>query len=256
MARVLVTGSAQGIGAETARQLIAQGHDVVLHARNSARAAAAREAVSGQADVVIGELTSVAQTTHLAAAAAATGPFDAIIHNAGIGGGAPQRVLTEDGLEQIFQVNVVAPYVLSALIPLAPRMVYLTSGLESDGVWVPEDLQWASRQWHGMQAYSDSKMHVSMLAFELASRNPELAINVVDPGWIKTQMGGPNAVDEVETGAATQVWLATSADPAATGTGRYWKHLAELTPNPVTQDPAARAVLLAELERLTGVGLT
>lgn len=255
MARVLVTGSAQGIGAETARQLIAQGHDVVLHARNSARAAAAREAVSGQADVVIGELTSVEQTTHLAAAAAATGPFDAIIHNAGIGGGAPQRVLTEDGLEQIFQVNVVAPYVLSALIPLAPRMVYLTSGLESDGVWVPEDLQWASREWHGMQAYSDSKMHVSMLAFELAARNPELAINVVDPGWIKTQMGGPNAVDEVETGAATQVWLATSPDPAATGTGRYWKHLAELTPNPVTQDPAARAVLLAELERLTGVGL-
>ena len=164
-------------------------------------------------------------------------------------------MLTEDGLEHIFQVNVVVPYVLSALIPLAPRMVYLTSGLESDGVWVPEDLQWASREWHGMQAYSDSKMHVSMLAFELAARNPELAINVVDPGWIKTRMGGPNAVDEVETGAATQVWLATSPDPAATETGRYWKHLAELTPNPVTQDPAARAVLLAELERLTGVGL-
>lgn len=211
--------------------------------------------MSAQADVVVGELSSIEQSVLLAAAVAATGPLDAIIHNAGIGGGAPQRVETADGLEQIFQVNVVAPYVLSALIPLTPRMVYLTSGLESDGVWVPEDLQWISRPWHGMQAYSDSKMHVSMLAFELAARNPGLAVNVVDPGWMKTRMGGPNAVDEVETGAATQVWLATSADPAANVTGRYWKHLAKLTPNPVTQDPAARAQLVAELEKLTGLAL-
>jgi NAD(P)-dependent dehydrogenase (short-subunit alcohol dehydrogenase family) len=106
-----------------------------------------------------------------------------------------------------------------------------------------------------MKAYSDSKLHDLMLAFEVAARHPEAIVNAVDPGWIKTNMGGPQAPDPVELGAETQVWLATSDDPAATASGRYVKRREVQKPNPIGRDAAARAALVAELERLTGIAL-
>ena len=93
-----------------------------------------------------------------------------------------------------------------------------------------------------MQAYSDSKLHDAMLAFELAARHPNSSVNTVDPGWIKTRLGGPDAWDPVEDGAETQVWLATSDDEAAKRTGRYVKRREELEPNPAVRDAAARGV--------------
>lgn len=255
MARIFITGSAQGIGAECARQLLALGHEVVLHARDDSRAEAALAANPGASTVVTGDLGDIASTKALAASAASHGPYDAIIHNAGIGGGAATRAQTADGLERIFHVNVVGPYLLTALMPVAPRVVYLTSGLESSGRWTPADLLWTAREWDGMQAYSDSKLHDSMLAFELAARHSDSIVNTVDPGWIKTQLGGPNAWDEVVDGADTQVWLATSDEKLATASGRYVKRREVHEPNPVVRDAAARAELIAELERLTGVAL-
>lgn len=255
MARIFITGSTQGIGAFTAKSLIESGHEVVLHARNDKRADEAQAQFEGAAAILTGELTSLEQTRTLAKAANAAGPYEAIIHNAGIGGGQAQPVITADGLEQIFQINVVAPYVLTALMPAAARMIYLTSGLEADGLWTPNDLQWQAREWAGMQAYSDSKLHLSMLAFEIAARFTDSAVNVVDPGWIKTRMGGPQAPDPLELGAQTQLWLATASDASALETGRYLKRLEELEPNPVVRDASARAQLVAELERLTGIAL-
>jgi NAD(P)-dependent dehydrogenase (short-subunit alcohol dehydrogenase family) len=255
MARIFITGSTRGIGAETARQLISEGHDVVLHARDAERAAATSSALPGAAGVVTGALDSIASTTALAADASAHGPFDVIIHNAGIGGGISSREVTADGLEKIFHTNVVAPYLLTALMPVPARLVYLTSGLEADGTWEPADLQWEAREWNGMKAYSDSKLHDLMLAFEMASRHPESIVNGVDPGWIKTDLGGPQAPDPVDLGAETQVWLATSDDALATASGRYVKRREVHTPNPMVNDAAARGALVAELERLTGVAL-
>ena len=255
MSRVFITGSAQGIGAECARQLLAMGHEVVLHGRSPERAAAALVALPDAVGAVSGDLASLAGTAELAAAAKAAGPFDVVIHNAGVGGGVPERRLTDDGLEFIFHTNVVGPYLLTALMPVASRMIYLTSGLEEQGTWRPDDLNWESRPWDGMQAYSDSKLHDSMLAFELAARHPESIVNVVDPGWIKTQLGGPNAWDEVADGAETQVWLAVSDDSAATASGRYVKRREALKPNPAVRDAAARAELISALEGITGVPL-
>lgn len=257
MSRVFITGSAQGIGAECARQLIDRGHEVVLHARNETRATDAVAVNPGATAVVIGELSDMESTRALATAANAHGPFDVVIHNAGVGGGgsASARAETADGLERIFHINVVAPFMLTALMPVAPRMIYLTSGLEAQGRWVPDDLQWTSRAFSGMQAYSDSKLHDSMLSFEMAARHPESIINVVDPGWIKTALGGPNAWDPVDLGAETQVWLATSDDAGATASGRYVKRRQAQEPNPAVHDADARAALVAELERLTGLTL-
>ena len=129
MATILVTGSSDGIGRQTASTLAADGHRVVLHARNEERAAQALAAVPQAAAVVRGDLTSLAETREVAQQAAAAGPFDVVIHNAGIGGEQSEPVRTGDGLEQIFQVNVLAPYLLTALLPWPARLVYLTSGL-------------------------------------------------------------------------------------------------------------------------------
>ncbi|MDP9417868.1 MAG: SDR family NAD(P)-dependent oxidoreductase [Actinomycetota bacterium] len=255
MTTVLVTGSTDGIGRQTARDLVAAGHTVILHARNDERAEVARDAVPGAADVVVGELSSLAGTKALAEAASKLAPYDVIIHNAGIGGGAKDRVVTEDGFEQIFQVNVLAPYVLTALIPAPARLVYLSSGLQSQGEAHLDDLQFERGPWNGMQAYSDSKMWDVVLAFAVARLWPDVLSNAVDPGWIRTRMGGPSATDDLPEGAETQVWLATSDDPAATVTGRYFKRRQELPANPAALDVATQDAFLETAASLTGVPL-
>ena len=257
MSLVLVTGSTDGIGLESARQLVAAGHDVVAHARNDQRAEQVRAAVDGLRDVVVGDLASLEQTRALADAAtqAAGGAYDAVIHNAGIGGDVPARTVTDDGLERIFQVNTVAPYVLTALMPRPSRLVYLTSGLEAQGEVHLDDLQWEQREWNGMQAYSDSKLYDVMLAFAVARLWPDVLSTTVDPGWIKTKMGGPNAWDEVDEGAATQVWLATSEDEGARVTGEYLKRHEIQVPNPAARDVELQEGLLARLAELSGVTL-
>ena len=177
-----------------------------------------------------------------------------VIHNAGVGG-ATERTVTEDGLERIVQVNTVAPYLLTALLPRPQRLVYLTSGLESQGRAALDDLQHERRPWDGMQAYADSKLYDVMLAFAVARLWPDVLSTAVDPGWIRTRMGGPRATDDVRDGASTQVWLATSDDDAARVTGAYLKRRRVLRANPQASDVALQEDLLARLADLTGVVL-
>jgi len=252
MSGVLVTGSTDGIGRQTARTLLAQGLRVVVHARDERRADDVRTALPEAAEVVVGDVASLAGARALAEAAGKAGPFDVVVHNVGIGGGSP-RTVTADGLERIFQVNVLAPYLLTALLPLPQRLVYLTSGLQERGTMRLDDLQWETRPWDGMQAYSDSKLHDVLLALAVARRFPEVVSNAVDPGWIRTRMGGPLATDDLPDGAETQVWLATSDEPDAVASGRYLKRRQVLTPNPAAVEVELQERLLAECARLTGV---
>lgn len=254
MASIFVTGSADGIGRETAAQLARAGHRVIVHARDDARRADALAAVPDAAGAVTGDLSVLTGMRAAAAAANEHGPYDAVIHNAGVGGGAPRRV-TADGFEHIFAVNVLAPYVLTALMPLPPRLVYLTSGLESAGRVNLGDLQWDGRPWNGMQAYSDSKLYDVLLAFAVARRSPQVRSNAVDPGWIKTKLGGAGATDELPVGASTQVWLAVSDEPAAAVSGRYFKWRQELQASPEASDADLQEALLAACADLTGTTL-
>ena len=249
-----MTGSSDGIGQETARQLVKGGHRVVLHARARGRADAAAEAVPGAAGVAVGDLSVVAGMRQAAESASALGPYDAVIHNAGVGS-APARHPTADGLERIFAVNVLGPYLLTALMPLPARLVYLSSGLEAAGQVHLDDLQWERRPWNGMQAYCDSKLYDVLLAFAVARRYPRLRGNAVDPGWIKTKLGGQGATDELPVGADTQVWLATSDDADAGVTGRYFKWRRDLRANPAAYDTHLQEALLAACAKLTGVAL-
>jgi NAD(P)-dependent dehydrogenase (short-subunit alcohol dehydrogenase family) len=254
MASIFVTGSSDGIGLETARQLVLAGHRVVLHARDEARAKDALAAVPEASGAAVGDLSELAGIQRTAESAAALGPYDAVIHNAGVGS-SPARHPTPDGYERIFAVNVLGPYLLTALMPLPPRLVYLTSGLESVGRVNLDDLLWERRPWNGMQAYSDSKLHDVLLAFAVARRYPQSRSNAVDPGWIKTKLGGPGAMDELPVGAQTQVWLAVSEDPDALVTGRYFKWRRDLRANPAAYDTDLQEALLTACERLTGTRL-
>lgn len=260
MARILVTGSAQGIGAHTARTLVGLGHDVTVHGRSPARADAARAYSAGASAALVGAFDDLAATREFANAATAAGPWDVIVHNAAVGYRAAGPLLTGDGLEQTFHVNAVSPYVLTCLMPLAPRMVYIGSDAHRQGELRLDDLAWTERCWDqtdppGFGAYNDSKLYLQMVVFELAERFPESAINVVHPGWVKTAMGGPGAQISLDEGADTPVWMATSDDPLATGSGAFVHRRAAEDVNPLSRDPEARAELLASLEAITGLAL-
>lgn len=256
MSGIFVTGSADGIGKETASTLIGMGHRVVVHARNSDRAAQLGQDLPQADGVLIGDLSSLDETKALAAQAVENGPFDVVVHNAGVGGNSGRREVTKDGLEMIFQVNVLAPYVLTALMERPARMVYLTSGLQQNGDVHLDDLQWEKRRWQGMQAYSDSKLYDVLLAFAVARLWPGTFSNAVDPGWIKTRMGGPAAPDPLSLGAETQVWLATSDEPAALVTGRYFKRRREQKAHSAAHNQELQDGLLRACAQLSGVELS
>ncbi len=251
MARVLVTGSADGLGQLAARLLVDDGHEVILHARDESRARDALGGTPGARGVLVGDLASIEQTRGVAEQANSVGPFDAVIHNAGVGYREPRRVVTEDGLAHVFAINVLAPYLLTALITPPHRLVYLSSGMHHGGDPDLRDLQWESRRWNGAQAYSDSKLLDLVLAFAVARRWPGVSSNAVEPGWVPTKMGGSGAPDDLGKAPVTQVWLATSDDPAAAVTGRYFYHQRERATHPAAGDPAVQENLLAECAALT-----
>ncbi len=255
MARVFITGSSDGLGQMAAQLLIELGHGVVLHARSEQRGKEALLAVPGADSVVIGDLTSIAQTRGVAEQVNRLGRFDAVIHNAGIGYREPRRTATEDGLPQVFAVNTLAPYILTALIEKPKRLVYLSSGLHQSGDASLKDLTWEHRPWRGQQAYSDSKLHDVILAFALARRWPGVLSNALEPGWVPTKMGGPGAPDDMDAAHRTQVWLAVSQDPAAAVTGKYFFHMRQRTPNPAAHDAERQDALLEACRRLSGVDL-
>jgi NAD(P)-dependent dehydrogenase (short-subunit alcohol dehydrogenase family) len=253
MTRVFITGSADGLGLMAAQLLIEQGHEVTLHARNDARARDARSALPAASGVVIGDLSSIDETREVAEQANAIGRFGAVIHNAGVGNREPRRIETVDGLAHIFSINVLAPYLLTALITPPDRLVYLSSGLHRNGSSKLEDLQWAHRPWNGNQAYCDSKLFDVVLAFAVARLWPETLSNSLEPGWVATKMGGPSAPDDLALGAVTQAWLAVSEEPEATVSSSYFFHQEPCATHPAARDLTVQSGLLAACAELTGV---
>jgi NAD(P)-dependent dehydrogenase (short-subunit alcohol dehydrogenase family) len=255
MARVFITGSTDGLGRMAAELLIDQGHQVVLHARNSMRARDLVARLPRAKDIVIGDLSSITQTREVAEQVNRLGRFDAVIHNAAVGYREPKRIETQDGLPQVFAVNTIAPYLLTALIERPKRLVYLSSLLHRGASASLEDLTWTGRPWHGTDAYAETKLHDVLLAFAVARLWSNVLSNALEPGWVSTKMGGSAAPDDMNQAHRTQAWLAVSDDDEARVTGQYFFHLKQRAPDPTTRDAARQDALVAACQRLTGVAL-
>jgi NAD(P)-dependent dehydrogenase (short-subunit alcohol dehydrogenase family) len=256
MARILITGSSDGLGLMAARLLVDDGHAVTLHARNEQRGGDARRALPGVEHVVIGDVESIAGMRQVAGQANALGRYGAVIHNAGIGYREPRRIETVDGLCRVFAINVLAPYLLTALMEPPDRLVYLSSGMHRGGHTDLADPQWARRPWNGAQAYSDSKLFDVVLAFAVARRWLGVRSNALEPGWVPTKMGGRGAPDDLSLAPVTQAWLAVSDDPLAAGTGGYFFHQQLQEVHPAARSVDLQEDLLELCAQLTGTPLS
>jgi NAD(P)-dependent dehydrogenase (short-subunit alcohol dehydrogenase family) len=240
MARILITGSADGLGQLSAKLLANQGHQVVIHARNSERGRYAKQEVPKAEHVISGDLSKIDETQNVAYEANALGQFDAVIHNAAVYRAPPN---------EIFMVNTIAPYVLTCLIQKPGRLIYLSSGLHLQGRANLESFKKDSSR----VSYSDSKLYALMLCMAVARKWSDVYSNAVDPGWVPTRMGGRGAPDDLQKGYETQTWLAVSNDSRARVSGRYFHHRTERRYNPQASEVMLQEEFLGLCRDITGI---
>ena len=242
MARVLITGSADGLGRAAAETLLGDGHEVLIHARTAERLAAVETLLGRGASAVVGDLSDVDETRSVAHQVNRLGRVDAVIHNAGVLRG-----------PHLLPVNVVAPYLLTALIERPQRLVYLSSDMHEGGRATVDELDWSGHR--PTASYADSKLLLTAFAMAVARLWPDVCSNAVDPGWVPTKMGGPGAPDDLRLGHLTQEWLATSDAPEPRTSGGYWYHQQRRRPHPAALDPHFQDDLVAALAHFTGAPL-
>ena len=238
MAGIFITGSADGLGHLAAKYLVREGHRVVLHARNEGRGKEALDKVPGAESFLAADLADKEQVKRLADEANAMGAFDAVIHNAG--------VYRASG-ELIFKVNTLAPYILTCLMARPERLIFLSSGLHMQGDPGLSGLN------SGRVNYSDSKLHMVLLAKAVARNWQGVYSNSVDPGWVPTKMGGPGAPGNLEKGYLTQAWLAVSNDEEALVSGRYFYHKRIKHHHPGADNTAVQEKFLQLCESWCGI---
>ncbi|KAK3062760.1 hypothetical protein LTS18_003412 [Coniosporium uncinatum] len=253
MARILITGSSDGLGSLAARALVEKGHRVVLHARNDQRAKDASSACPGAEGVIVADLSRISEIKKMAKEANEIGKFDTVIHNAGLFRGGFKK--TEDGFPSLFAVNTIAPYMLTCLMERPKRLVYISSMLHTGGDANLKDIDWKQRGesgWNDMQAYSDSKLHNIMLAFGMARKLSNVKSNSLDPGWVATKMGGAGASGDIQAAVDTYVMLAEGKTDAS---GKHFYMTKEKSPVPAAEDKSKQDDLLSMLKDITGCSL-
>jgi NAD(P)-dependent dehydrogenase (short-subunit alcohol dehydrogenase family) len=215
MTATLITGANKGLGLETARQLIAAGHEVWIAARDPDRGERAADAVGAR--VVQLDVTDEAS---VAAAAHTVGSLDVLVNNAGISGQrADAAQTTAEHMRSIYETNVFGPVrVLHAFLPLlersaAPVVVNVSSGLGSLAIAADPDGPWPAFA----MAYSSSKAALNMLTIKYAAALPAMRINSVDPGFTATDLNDHRGTQTVEEGARAIVRYALIGPDGPTG---------------------------------------
>ena len=255
MSRIFISGSSTGLGLMAGELLVEQGHQVVLHARNAARAEDARLALPQAEAVVEGDLDTIAGAKALAQRVNDLGRFDAVIHNAAVG--YRERHHPHRGRSPACLRNQYAVRLYPDRIDRHVRSGWCISAPGCITMWMPTSRIFSGRSAAGTvrTAYAESKLHDAMLAFAVARRWPEVFSNSLEPGWVPTQMGGPGAPDDMDQAHLTQAWLASGDDPKSQVTGKYFYHLKRMEPNPQAHDPALQARLIAICAEISGVTL-
>jgi NAD(P)-dependent dehydrogenase (short-subunit alcohol dehydrogenase family) len=265
---ILVTGSTDGIGRATALALARLGHRVLVHGRDPAKGVAVlgevRKAGSPGPDLFTADLSTRAGTRGLAAEVRDRNDrLDVLVNNAGVY--QEDRVLTAEGLETTFAVNLLAPFLLSELLlPLlsasAPaRIVNVASGAHFDAERVDWDNLQGERRYRGWDAYVQSKLGVVLLTASLARRHDpkEVTVNCLHPGVICTKLlaaAFPSyPCEPPEAGARTPVYLATSAEVDGV-TGKYFDGMQEARPSRIARDHDTQERLRGILGEIAGTG--
>jgi NAD(P)-dependent dehydrogenase (short-subunit alcohol dehydrogenase family) len=230
VARVLITGSTDGLGRALAGELARRGHDVVVHGRSRERVAA----VAGEFGAGAAHVADFARLDDVRALAAEAGRVDVLVNNAGII--SRDRRLSEDGIELTFQVNHLAGFLLTLLM-LPPRTV----NVASVGQHAPDfDDLMLERGYEGYRAYAQSKLCQIMFTFELAERRPDLVVNALHPATLMdTKMAR-------ETFGVTRSTVAEGVEATAAlverddVSGRYLDGLREARADRAAYDSRAR----------------
>jgi NAD(P)-dependent dehydrogenase (short-subunit alcohol dehydrogenase family) len=218
----LITGANKGLGRETARRLLADGHEVWLAARDpSLGRAAADELAARFVQLDVTDEDSVTAAAALVAAATG-GRLDVLINNAGIAGARkPAGEVTADDVLTVFETNVIGVVrVTRAFLPLlersdSPVIVNVSSGMGS--IAVTTNPQRFESTLIGI-AYPASKTAVNMLTTQYAKAFPQIRINAVDPGYTATDLNGHNGTQNVQEGTNAIVAMATLDPSGPTGT--------------------------------------
>lgn len=214
----LVTGANRGIGLEIVRQLSAKGYFCYLGCRDLSQGKhVALPLGDGVAAIELDVTNYDDHERVFQVIQARWGHLDALVNNAGI----LQKDNSPAAFRQTYEANTIAPYFLALkLLPLlqaspAGRIVNQSSilGSLSGTAEHPPGADWA------LPAYNSSKAALNMLTILLAQQveGTHIKVNAAHPGWVKTDMGGPNAMLDLSEGAETAVWLATLDANGPTG---------------------------------------
>ena len=248
--RVLVTGATAGIGAAAATALAGAGYEVIVHGRSEARCASVVETIQAQGGIAraeLAEFSSLAQVRALADRLASQN-VDVVVNNAGVWMNEAQE--TEDGFETTWQVNHLAPFLLTqrllpALLGRADaRVINISSSGHRSGRIHFEDVN-LRRSFNGMHAYLQSKLANVLFTQELARRTQgtSLITHAVDPGAVQTQLlaeTGFNVPTAKSPEEAVEKWLAAVLGPEGrSSSGDYFE------PNGRRSEPVTRAPELA-----------
>jgi NAD(P)-dependent dehydrogenase (short-subunit alcohol dehydrogenase family) len=222
----LITGANRGIGFEIARQLAEAGVTVLAGVRSETRLATTRDAFDKAGVDVKLVVLDVAQTAHIPAVIdqieQRNGPIDILINNAAIlidgpgGFAASLFKMTDDVFRRTWDTNVAAPAAI--MRTLIPRMIARGYGRVVNMSSLAGQM---STMRSGFPAYRVSKAALNALtriaATEAALASADIKINACSPGWVRTDMGGPEASRSPAEGAETAVWLATLPSNGPTG---------------------------------------
>ena len=250
---ILVTGSTDGIGKQTALELARMGAKVIIHGRDLQRLQTTREEIikkSGNENIdsLLADFSSLAQVKQMAVDILEKYTrLDVLVNNAGVF--LLDRKITTDGLEMNFQVNHLAPFLLTnLLLPLLKksspaRIVSVSSALHSKTILDFENLQ-GQKSFSGIQAYALSKLGNIYMTLELAEKlaGSGVTANCLHPGGVDTKMlrtAMHITGISVEEGAAPSVYLASSPDVAEI-TGKYFYHKEVGRLSEIASDTAAR----------------
>jgi NAD(P)-dependent dehydrogenase (short-subunit alcohol dehydrogenase family) len=256
---IFITGATDGLGRAVARQCAAGGATVLLHGRSRERGKTtadeiATETGSDRLTYYNADLSDLAQVRALAANILSRHThLDVVVHNAGVGPGEPgaSRQLSVDGHELRFAVNYLAPYLLTRLLvpailaSQAARIVNVASGAQAPLDF--DDLM-LSRNYTGLRAYSQSKLALVMLTFDLADELQDggVASTCLHPATLMpTKMvreSGFGPVSALEPGLEATMRLVSSREPMASS-GRYFDGINQANADPQAYDRQARARL-------------